>query len=169
MADFVPSLGELSKPRNLERGRKAFVDTQCLSCHRFGNDGGSVGPELNGVGSKYSARDILEAIIDPSKVVSEQYQDTTIVMRDGELWTGRLLTQSDEAITLEIDRVSGTREEISRKEIASMKPSSLSPMPAGLVNVLTKEEVLDLVAFLQSGSNSSPVNKPDPKPSGETL
>ena len=150
MEDLLPELGKARKP-DLARGRQAFVDTQCLLCHRFGNDGGSVGPELNSAGSKYSERDLLEAIIEPSKVLSDQYQDHTVFVEDGDVFTGRLVSESEKEIVIETDRVAGTTEKIARQNVETLRPSSVSPMPAGLANVLTKEEILDLVAYIKAG------------------
>ena len=67
--------------RNFASGKAAFNDAQCILCHRFVNEGGSVGPELTAASSKYSRHDILESILEPSKVVSEQFQNSTIIKK----------------------------------------------------------------------------------------
>ena len=154
MEDFLPDLG---KPRktDLARGRQAFVDAQCLTCHRFGNDGGVSGPELTGAGSKYTDRDLLESILEPSKIVSDQYQDHTVFVEDGEILTGRLVTDSDTEVVIEVDRVAGIREKVAKSKVQSMRPAALSPMPQGLASVLTREEVLDLIAYVRSGSSTA--------------
>jgi putative heme-binding domain-containing protein len=152
MEDLLPEL-EKQRATNLARGRQAYVDAQCQSCHRFANDGGIIGPELTGAGSKYSARDVLESIIEPSKIVSDQYQNHTAILKDGDSFTGRLVSESQDEIVLETDRLSGTKETIARIRIEQFRPSQLSPMPEGLVDVLSKEEILDLVAYLRSGTN----------------
>ncbi|HEX7861675.1 MAG TPA: c-type cytochrome [Verrucomicrobiae bacterium] len=146
-------LAELGKPRqrDFSRGRQAFVDAQCLMCHRFGNDGGMSGPELTGAGSKYSERDLLESMLEPSKVVSDQYQDHTVFLKDGEVFTGKLISDSEKEVVIEVDRVAGTKEKVPKANVEQIRPATLSPMPSGLVNVLTKEEILDLVSYLRSG------------------
>jgi putative heme-binding domain-containing protein len=149
--EFLPDLGQPRKP-NLARGRQAFVDVQCLICHRFGNDGGSAGPELAGVGSKFSERDLLESILEPSKVINEQYQDHTVFLTDGDLFTGKLISDTEREVIIETDRVNGSREKIPKSKIKTMRPAALSPMPAGLVNGLSKDEVLDLLAYLREGA-----------------
>ena len=156
MADLVPDLDRLSQGRNFERGRQAFADVQCLTCHRFGNDGGAIGPELTGAGSKYDARSLLESLLEPSKVVSEQYQNLTVRLKNGESFSGRILRETAERIVLETDPLNGIRETIERKDVEGMAPSALSPMPEGLANTLTREEILDLIAYLQSGGGSLP-------------
>jgi putative heme-binding domain-containing protein len=157
MADLAPHLNEPLKDRDFDRGRQAFVDSQCLRCHRFGNDGGATGPELAAAGSKYTRRDLLESILEPSKVISDQYQNTTVLLTDGDSMTGKLFSQSDAEVVIETDPASRSREKIPRNKIQQVKPAVLSPMPEGLVNILTKEEVLDLLAYLESnGQADSP-------------
>ena len=151
MADLA---GEIDRPRggrDLARGRQAFVDAQCIRCHRFGNDGGPIGPELTGAASKYDGRSLLESILEPSKVLSEQYQNVTVWTKDGDSFTGRIIRENEESLFVETDPLSGARESVARAEVESIAPSALSPMPEGSVNVLSREEILDLVAYLQSG------------------
>jgi putative heme-binding domain-containing protein len=150
MEDLLPDLGKPHQP-NFAKGRQAFVDAQCLTCHRFGNDGGASGPELTGAGSKYSERDLLESIIEPSKIISDQYQNHTVFLKDGEVLIGKLVTDSDDEVVVETDRVAGTKEKMSRSNVEQIKPAALSPMPEGLMNVLSKEEILDLLAYLRAG------------------
>jgi putative heme-binding domain-containing protein len=152
MADLMPELDQLGKGRNFERGRQAFADVQCITCHRLGNDGGAVGPELTGAGSKYDARSLLESILEPSKVVSEQYQNLTVRLKSGDSFTGRILRETAEKIVLETDPVNSVRETIERRDVEGISPSLLSPMPEGLANSLSREEILDLLAYVKSGA-----------------
>jgi putative heme-binding domain-containing protein len=151
MADLLPELDKVSNGRSFARGRQAFLDAQCLACHRFGNEGGAVGPELTAASSKYSRRDILEAIIEPSKVVSEQYQNALLTLKDGDRVIGRVLDDKADRLVLETEPLGQTRKEVLKNDIQKREPSTISPMPEGLVNVLTKEEILDLLAYIESG------------------
>jgi putative heme-binding domain-containing protein len=151
-------IDDLAKPRqsDFSKGRQAFVDAQCLSCHRFGNDGGTAGPDLTAAASKYTDRDLLESIIEPSKIINEQYQDHTAILEDGEAYTGRLVSHSDKEVIIETDRLSGAKEKIDRTKIKQLRPAATSPMPSGLVNVLTKDEILDLLAYLRTTTEPRP-------------
>jgi putative heme-binding domain-containing protein len=151
--ELLPSLEQVVANRNFERGRRLFAEAQCLSCHRFGNDGGSTGPELTGAGSKYDARSLLESILEPSKVINEQYA-MTVVEQSDETLTGRIVSESKDEIMLEVDPLNGTRETIARKNVKSRRPSTVSSMPQGLLNTFSQDEILDLVAYLQSGGRS---------------
>jgi len=154
LSELLPHLDQASVHRDFERGRQAFVDTQCLSCHRFGNDGGTAGPELNAAGSKYDRRSLLESILDPSRVINEQYQNHTVVLHGGESFSGRLLRDTGAEVVLETDATSGVQERFEQKDVERVVPAGLSPMPTGLVDVLSREEILDLVAYIESGGRS---------------
>lgn len=159
MADFDAALDAVASGRDFKSGKAAFNDAQCIACHRFGNDGGSVGPELTGVGSKYSRRDILESLLDPSKVVSDQYQNTTIVKRDGDDLTGRITDENSERVVVLPNMLAPELTiAVPLAEIAKREPSKVSPMPTGLLNNLTKEEILDLLAYLESAGKSGAPN-----------
>src|SRR5262249_7266307 len=73
MEDLLPELESLKTPRSLDSGEAAFRETGCVECHRFGSQGGTVGPDLNGVGKRLLARDLLESILLPSKVIADEY------------------------------------------------------------------------------------------------
>jgi putative heme-binding domain-containing protein len=154
MAELTPELERAAIGRNFERGRQAFVDAQCLACHRFGNDGGSAGPELTSAGSKYDLRSLLESLLEPSKVINEQYQNTTVLLKDGDSISGRLVRDDGKTIVLEVDGLNGTRQLVERDAVIEIKPSNVSPMPAGLLNILSKDEIFDLLAYLQSGGRA---------------
>lgn len=152
MEDVLPLLDRVSTGRNFEKGKAAYAAAQCFACHRFGNEGGSVGPELTAVASKYSRRDILESILQPSKVVSDQYQYTTVILKNGDDVTGRLVDETDDKLVLQTNPLTTEDQTVVRKaDVAARRPSTLSPMPEGLLSVLTEEEILDLLAYLESG------------------
>ena len=155
-ADLVPLLDKVSKGRSFEKGRQAFVDAQCLACHRFGNEGGGTGPDLTAVSSRFSRRDVLESITEPSKVVSEQFQNTTIVLKNGDDVTGRLVDeQKDKLILVPNQLEPNKRIEVKKSDVKSRGFSKLSPMPEGLINTLSQEDMLDLLAFIESAGRKN--------------
>jgi putative heme-binding domain-containing protein len=151
MADFASDLDAASTGRNFENGRQAFADAQCLACHRFGLEGGGVGPDLTAVSARFSRRDILESIIEPSKVLSEQYQNTTVWLKNGDDHTGRLAEETADQLVLIPNPLQPDNKIILKKaDVTQRAGSKLSPMPAELANVLSKEDILDLLAFIES-------------------
>jgi len=159
MEDLQNDLAEPLTNRNFERGRQAFVDAQCFACHKMGRHGGGVGPDLTALSARFTRGDLLESTLAPSKVVSEQYQNTTVVLRNGDDVTGRLVDESGETLTLLPNQLEPTlRVTVAKGDIASRSFSKLSPMPEGLLNSLGKEEILDLLAFIEAGGRKNARN-----------
>ena len=158
MADFEADLAKPLKGRSFEKGRQAFVDGQCLACHRFGVEGGGVGPDLTAVSARFSRRDVLESILDPSKVVSEQFQNTTVWLKNGEDHTGRLMSETGDQLVLVPNQLQpDTKITVKKSDVARRNFSKISPMPQGLTDALSKEDLLDLLAFIESyGRKSGP-------------
>jgi putative heme-binding domain-containing protein len=156
VADIEGSLGEISSGRDFKRGQAAFVATQCGVCHQIANTPaqGGVGPDLTSIAARFRRRDILESIIEPSKVVSEQFQDTMIRTKAGEPYVGKLIEDTDERVVIQTNPMLPQRVELKRSEIDSRRPSPLSPMPTGLINILSKDEILDMIAYLEAGGKA---------------
>jgi len=151
VADLAGDLEAAGSGRSFEKGRQAFVDAQCLACHRFGLEGGGIGPDLTAVSARFSRRDVLESILDPSRVLSEQYENTTVTLKDGEEHTGRLVQETEQEVVLLPDPLQPEMKiTVQKSDIASRTASKISPMPEGLANGLTREDLLDLLAFIES-------------------
>ncbi len=157
--ELSPLLDRVGHGRDFLSGKNAFNDAQCVLCHRFGNEGGSVGPELTGVFSKYSRRDILESLLEPSKVVSDQYQNFNIFKKDGDDMSGRIIDENAERIVVLPNMLAPeTTVEVQLADIARREPSKVSPMPNGLLDNLTQEEILDLLAYMEAVGKPSAAN-----------
>jgi putative heme-binding domain-containing protein len=135
--------------RNKARGHDIYRATLCAACHRFGPDGGASGPDLTSLAGRFTVRDLAEAIVEPNKVISDQYAFDLIVRNDGSEIVGKIIEEKDEkwiVATSPFDFSQTT--EIERNEIKEIKRSPASPMPPGLVNRLNSEELKDLLAYL---------------------
>lgn len=156
------TLDELSKAsetgmknRDFENGRKMFSAAACFACHRFGNAGGMTGPDLTGAGGRYSPHDLLDQIINPSKEINEQFAPIVVTKNDGSVVSGVVVNLNGDNVTINTDLSDpNQRENIDRKAVESIEVSKVSPMPPMLLNMLTKEEVLDLLAYTLSGGNA---------------
>ena len=157
MADLEPSLDAVGKGRNFRRGKEVFEAAQCLACHKFGNEGGATGPDLTAVSSRFARRDILESIIEPSKVISEQYANTTFRV-GGEVIEGRVVEENADTIVVRPSPLDPATVKLKKSEVKYRGLSKLSPMPQGLVDNFSKGEILDLIAYMESGGNR---NHPD--------
>ena len=144
----------LSAGRSFDRGSRAFAAARCIVCHRYGDDGGATGPDMTQAGGRFQVRDLVEAIVHPSKVVSDQYKASVVQTADGKVVTGRIVSESPEKITIVTDPEDVTKfVEIPRSKIEEITPSSESLMPKGLLDQLNEREVLDLVAFALARNN----------------
>jgi putative heme-binding domain-containing protein len=136
---------------NVARGKKFFEEAQCLACHRFGSEGGAVGPDLTGAAARFNRRDMLEAIVDPSKTVSDQYRNVTLSTKQGKQFTGRVLDQNAKMVVLAENPLTSDRTEIATADIVRREESPVSTMPEGLLSLFSKEEIIDLLTYLESG------------------
>lgn len=151
-ADLAPLLPEVSHGRSFAKGKAAFEAAQCLACHKFGNDGGAVGPDLTAVSSRFKRQDILESITEPSKVLSEQYANTTVRMNDGDAVEGRIVEETADKVVVQTNPLApDTKVTLKKADIKSRALSKLSPMPEGLLNSFKETEILDLIAYIESG------------------
>ncbi len=150
--DSVRALAETGlKDRNFENGQKMFAATRCLICHRFAGDGGATGPDLTQLAGRFNVRDLTEAIMDPSKVISDQYKGSTVVTKAGLAISGRVVAETETAVTVLTNPEDPTKiTEILKSDLEEIQPSSVSIMPADLLKPLNENEVLDLLAYLLS-------------------
>lgn len=134
---------------NPTAGKQVFANRQtgCALCHRIGNEGGRVGPDLSTIGQRRNQRDLLEAVIFPSSSLARGYESHALLLTDGRALTGLITRETTEAIVLRSADQSEVR--IRRILVEEMKPSPLSIMPAGLENALSKQQLADLIAYLQ--------------------
>jgi putative heme-binding domain-containing protein len=142
------------RQRNFENGRAMFNATLCATCHRFNGDGGSIGPDITGSGNRYTLRDFMENIIEPSKVVSDQYDSHLIEKKDGSLVIGRVVSEDADTLQVMMNPFAPTQlTAVKTIDVKSKKTQPISMMPPGLINVLNKDELLDLIAYTLSGGN----------------
>ena len=142
------------KGRDFETGRRMFGAAACFACHRYGNAGGMNGPDLTGAGGRYSPRDLLDQIIHPSKEINEQFAPVVVTRQDGSTVSGVIVNLNGDTVQINTDLSDpDQRVGVDRKQVRSIEVSKVSPMPPMLLNMLTKEEVLDLVAFVLSGGD----------------
>jgi putative heme-binding domain-containing protein len=157
-ADLQPHLDQVGEGRNFSRGKQVFEQAQCSACHRYGDQGGAIGPDLTAVATRFKRQDILEASTEPSKVLSEQYMNTVIETSKGLSIVGRIADETDDEIVIRPNPLEPETVTIKKSEIESRELSRTSPMPEGLLNTFTQDEILDLLAYLESLGDSKHPN-----------
>jgi putative heme-binding domain-containing protein len=137
--------------RNFKTGSQMFQAARCVICHRFGGDGGSTGPDLTQLAGRFNLKDLSEAIVDPSKVVSDQYRAMVVETKDGKTYTGRIVGDNGKSIKIATDPEDGSKlVDVAKADIESEQASPTSLMPKDLLKPLNQNEVLDLLAYLLS-------------------
>ncbi|HRJ08276.1 MAG TPA: hypothetical protein PK490_06710 [Prosthecobacter sp.] len=158
LEDLENRLHEVGRGRSFEKGRDAAIRAQCVFCHRVSNDpslpAGIFGPELVQVSARFNRRDILDHTLNPSKVIDEKYRFITLTRLDGSTVTGALESEDDERVILKPNPLAPDTIETGHSSIRERKESSLSPMPAGLLNALRAEQILDLLAYIEAGGDA---------------
>lgn len=143
------------KARNFTQGEAMYRSVMCATCHRFNGEGGSIGPDLTGSGNRYTMRDLMENIVDPSKVISDQYDSHEITKKDGSVILGRVVVEENGKVFVMTNPFApNDQTAIDEKDIAKKGTRKVSMMPPGLINTLNQEELLDLIAYLVSGGNA---------------
>lgn len=132
-------------------GLQALEAAACLKCHQFGERGTHVGPDLTGVAKRFDGRALLESIIEPSRQIDPKYLNTAYLLANGKVIAGRTVGVSRSQLVIETDALTGRTETVERSEIEQSSPAELSPMPQGLLNTLSRDEVLALVRLLREG------------------
>jgi putative heme-binding domain-containing protein len=150
--DLAPALENgLKGGRDYDSGRKLFAAAKCFACHRFDNEGGSNGPDLTAVAGRFGPRDLLESVIDPNKEISDQYGAVEVRTLSGKLVVGRIVNLNNNSIQINTNMLDpGNTTSVDRNDVESMKASKISMMPAGLLDTLKEDEVLDLMAYMLS-------------------
>ena len=142
------------KGRNFEQGRAMYASTLCVNCHKIKGDGGNIGPDLTGAGQRYSLADLMENIIEPSKVISDQYGTEQIDMKDGSTVVGRVIVEENGKLFVMTSALApDAQTTLDAPQIKHRAPFNVSMMPPGLINSLNKDELLDLIAYIQAAGN----------------
>ncbi|TWT52068.1 Cytochrome c [Thalassoglobus neptunius] len=154
MDELLPKVESSLVNRDFEHGRKMFGAANCFACHRFAGEGGAVGPDLTGLAGRFDRKYILESILDPSKVISDQYSAVQILTIDGKVIQGRIVNLAGDSFQINTNMLDPNAQvRVDRRQIEEMIPSRVSMMPQGLADTLNEEELLDLMAFLLSRGN----------------
>lgn len=140
--------------RDFKNGEKMYKAARCVVCHRFGGDGGATGPDLTQLAGRFNLKDLTDAIVDPSKVISDQFRASVVVTTGGQIYAGLVFSKQDGILTVLTDP-----EDISKvvkvpaDQVDEVTPSKVSLMPKDLLKTLNQDEVLDLLAYLLSRGN----------------
>jgi putative heme-binding domain-containing protein len=161
--DLAPDFAKASAGRNLARGKELFTKLACASCHKLGAEGVNYGPDLTDVLKRYNNNraEVLRQILEPSLVISNRYRNVQFELKGGDEVLGMVVKEDAESLTVQTGPSDALIQTLKKSDVKSQQPQGSSPMPLGLLNLLSKEEIFDLLAYLESGGDLQP-HKHDP-------
>lgn len=140
LAAFVPA------EHSIDKGKSNF-SVYCGICHKIGDAGGNIGPQLDGIGN-WGAQALSEKILDPNRNISKAFQMYTIKLKDGAVKSGLLRREEGEVVVFA--DVQGQEFSIEKSNITEQKPSAYTLMPASFGESIPEEDFKDLLAYLLS-------------------
>jgi putative heme-binding domain-containing protein len=160
-ADVVALEEKLKGGRNFKNGERAFAAARCIVCHRVGGDGGATGPDLSQVAGRFGIKEMAEALVEPSKVVSDQYKASVVRTVGEQTIVGKIVNDAGDKYIIVVDPEDSTKVvELKKTDATDVKPSNVSLMPEKLLNSLNEGEVLDMLAYMLSrGDPNHPMFK----------
>ena len=164
--DFRDDLESGLRGRSPEIGQRLFVEASCQACHQMNAEGGVMGPELTDVFPRWQgdALGVLREILDPSHRIEDQYAMHLVLTVDGQTISGIVTDDGDETVTLLTNPESPDPTVIDRDDIEEMVKSTTSMMPKALLDQYTRDEILEILAYLRDGGQTGQAAPSDAQP-----
>ncbi len=158
LADLAPDLGHSTG--NAASGKALFAALACVQCHKIGPEGTTYGPDLTEVFQRWKGdrAAVLGEILEPSKVIVDRYRIHQFDLADGESVTGMILKEDSGSVTIQTGPADTLIQNLKKSEIKKRQPQPSSIMPVGLLNMSSKQQIFDLLAYLESGGNPGPAH-----------
>lgn len=148
--DLIAKVSPMPAGRSFEVGRNLFRAANCAACHQLAGEGYPLGPDLAKLEDKKATiQAILRSIVEPSQEIDDKYRSYRFLLESGQLVTGTVVEEDDDVVKILTDPLN-VREPtlIAKDDIEQRAASDVSIMPAGLLNKLTEEEIVDLIAYV---------------------
>ncbi|MDA7978901.1 MAG: GDSL-type esterase/lipase family protein [Pirellulales bacterium] len=156
-ADLIEDVASVGSTQSFDAGKEAFTAASCAQCHKMGNEGGEVGPNLFDLqeqlaNGKKTREQVLRDIIEPSHTINEQFTSYIFETADGQLVTGVIVEETDDYVRVTSNPLIEPKR-IDKSNIEEQFKAELSLMPEKLMNTFTREEILDILAYVLSGGD----------------
>ncbi len=153
--DLSPELGKVAAGRHLESGKESFTKLACAQCHKLGKEGNNYGPDLSDVFKRYQNDRVavLRQILEPSLIISNRYVNYEFELKNGDNLLGMIMKEEGETLTVQTGPSDALVQILKKTDVKERRPQSASAMPLGLLSTLSKEQIFDLLAYLESGGN----------------
>ena len=156
--DFADKMSVGLQGRSAEIGKRIFAEASCVGCHKVHGEGGILGPELTDLfaKSKNDSMAVLRSILQPSHTIDEKYAMQKVLTFDGKAFTGILVSETEDNVTLLAGADAIQPIVIEKDDIDVMQTSTISMMPKALMDQYSQDEVFELLAYLKGASDSLP-------------
>lgn len=131
---------------NYSAGELVYEEAKCASCHRMGRIGTAIGPDLTTVASRFTRKEVIESILYPSHIISDQYRTQSVLTLDGRVLSGMVVKQSDGSLLVRDSDL--TEVLVAQQDVEETKASKASLMPSGLIDGLSAAEIRDLMTYM---------------------
>jgi putative heme-binding domain-containing protein len=153
--ELVDAVATLKQGRDYANGKMLFQTASCSSCHRLENVGNNYGPDLTQLDKTWGGKEVLKELLAPSERINEKFQSYVFTTATGKIITGLILEEKDDHVKIIENPLSKAEPIILKKiDIESKDKSATSLMPKGLLDKLSKDEILDLIAYVLSKGNA---------------
>lgn len=142
----------LANPGGDKAAGREILDKICINCHKFGEAGKEIGPDLSSLAATRKRAEVIESLIWPSKVIADQYQPVLIQTKDGDIFSGLVTKENARAVTLVTSEHPETPMEILKSKIQERQKSTVSAMLENLLDPYTPDQIAGLVALLMAGA-----------------
>jgi putative heme-binding domain-containing protein len=150
VADLSRELAAAAGRPDPARGRRVFAAAGCFACHTVAGEGGALGPDLTGIAARLAPRDLLGALLEPNREISDQYGTVVVTLRDGRRLTGRITNLTEQGLQLAENLLDpGQAVRIAERDVAGIEAAKISLMPAGLLDPFDAAQIAELVSFLR--------------------
>jgi putative heme-binding domain-containing protein len=157
MTNFKDFQTDKNNEQVVMRGMQAYMKARCNQCHVIAGHGVNLGPDLTEISKRFKGMKLLQQLVEPSKEINEKYRPHQFVKSDGRVVAGVIIKETPKdyhVITNLLLPNAVTR--VAKKDVDEKIPSKVSAMPVGMLNVLTREEIVNLVTFLEAGGYQLP-------------
>jgi putative heme-binding domain-containing protein len=156
--ELLPSVVDLGVGHDWAAGRELFRKAACGICHAFASEseGTGLAPDLTAVGTTFTREFVLQSILEPSATINGRFFQTRFTLKNGSVVTGSVIdVAGGKILVAPVMMNPQATVEVAEADVKSEEPSTVSAMPAGLLNEFTREQVIALMAFLDAGGDRS--------------
>jgi len=155
LEDLAPELPKAAAARNLATGKDLFTKLACAQCHKLGEEGNNYGPNLSDVFKRYNndSAQVLRQILEPSLVISNRFINYQFELKDGDTLLGMIVKEEGDTLAVQTGPSDALIQTLKKSDIKERQAQPASAMPVGLLYTLSKDQIFDLLAYLESGGN----------------